>query len=238
MTRTHTFRLALLAALALSVTAWASPASGHDAVAAHSVAPTQALVALDANHQAYAQPNTSSKHLGLVDAERPITYEQTVLPVLGTQGTWLHVRLPGRPNSHTGWIDSQDTTAQTTAWHLVVRIATRRVYVYRNAHVVRVFRAIVGKPSTPTPLGQFFIEESVRLQKSDPGAPFALALSARSNVYQEFDGGPGQVALHGLDNIGGDMGSAESHGCVRLADSDIRWLVYRVGPGVPVTIIN
>jgi lipoprotein-anchoring transpeptidase ErfK/SrfK len=57
-------------------------------------------------------------------------------------------------------------------------------------------------------------------------------------VYQEFDGGPGQVALHGLDNIGGDLGTAESHGCVRLADSSIRWLVYRVGPGDPVTITN
>jgi lipoprotein-anchoring transpeptidase ErfK/SrfK len=59
---------------------------------------------------------------------------------------------------------------------------------------------------------------------------------ARSNVLQEFDGGPGQIALHGLDNVGGTLGTAVSHGCVRLADASMRWLVTRVGPGVPVTI--
>jgi lipoprotein-anchoring transpeptidase ErfK/SrfK len=42
--------------------------------------------------------------------------------------------------------------------------------------------------------------------------------------------------LHGLDNVGGDLGSAESHGCVRLADGTMRWLVLRIGPGAPVTI--
>jgi lipoprotein-anchoring transpeptidase ErfK/SrfK len=120
----------------------------------------------------------------------------------------------------------------------VVKTSTRRVIVYHQGRAIKVFKAIVGKPSTPTPHGEFFIEESIQLQPTDPGAPYALALSARSDVFQEFDGGPGQVALHGLDNIGGDLGTAESHGCVRLADSSMRWLVFRVGPGVPVTIIR
>ena len=38
------------------------------------------------------------------------------------------------------------------------------------------------------------------------GAPFALALSARSNVLQEFEGGPGQIAIHGVANLGGTPG--------------------------------
>jgi lipoprotein-anchoring transpeptidase ErfK/SrfK len=113
------------------------------------------------------------------------------------------------------------------------------VTVYRQGRAVRVFKAIVGKPSTPTPLGEFFVEESVQLRATQVGAPFALALSARSNVLQEYAGGPGQIALHGLDNIGGVLGTAVSHGCVRLADSAVRWLVAgRIGPGVPVTIIR
>ncbi len=68
------------------------------------------------------------------------------------------------------------------------------------------------------------------------GTPFALALSARSNVLQEFAGGPGQTAIHGLGNVGGTPGTAVSHGCVRLDDRSIRWLAARIGPGVPVTI--
>ena len=37
----------------------------------------------------------------------------------------------------------------------------------------------------------------------EPGGPFALALSARSDALQEFEGGPGQIALHGRDLLGG-----------------------------------
>ena len=55
-------------------------------------------------------------------------------------------------------------------------------------------------------------------------------------MLQEFDGGPGQIAVHGLANIGGVPGTAVSHGCVRLANATMRWLVIRIGPGVPVTI--
>ena len=70
------------------------------------------------------------------------------------------------------------------------------------------------------------------------GAPFALALSARSNVYQEFDGGPGQIALHGLTGIGGMPGTAVSHGCIRLDSAAMTWLVLRIRAGAPVTITS
>jgi Ice-binding-like len=42
----------------------------------------------------------------------------------------------------------------------------------------------------------------VHLGPYAPGGPYALATSDRSDVLQEFDGGPGQIALHGLDNLG------------------------------------
>ncbi len=50
-------------------------------------------------------------------------------------------------------------------------------------------------------------------------------------------GASGQIALHGLTNVGGVLGTAASHGCVRLGNDAMRWLVVRIGrPGVPVTI--
>ena len=179
--------------------------------------------------------------VGVVLPRRPITAGQTVLPVVGhaikSDGSrWLHVMLPGRPNGSRGWIAQQSTALTTTRWHLVVRTSSRRVVAYRDGRVARSFTAIVGKPSTPTPLGQFFVEESIQMRPSAPGAPFALALSARSNVLQEFEGGPGQIALHGLTNLGGTLGTAISHGCIRLANASIRWLAARIRPGVPVTI--
>ena len=200
------------------------------------VHPKQALVALLRPHQARSLPRVRSAPLGLVPTTTPITGGRTVLPVLARRGQWLKVRLPGRPNSHTGWINRAATIRTETIWHIVVNRSRREVTVYRAGRSVRVFKAIVGKPSTPTPGGEYFVEESIALRAGDVGAPFALALSARSNVLQEFDGGPGQIAFHGLSNVGGVLGTAVSHGCIRLADDTMRWLVVRIGPGVPVTI--
>src|SRR4029079_13771923 len=153
-----------------------------------------------------------------VRARRPITGERTILPVIG-QATgraglaWLRVRLPGRPSGRTGWIVKRATAHGLTSWHIVVHTSSRLVKVYRWSRLNRVFKAIVGKPSTPTPLGEFFVEESVLMPAGAVGGPVALALSARSAVLQEFAGGPGQIAIHGLENIGGVLGSATSHGC-------------------------
>ena len=114
--------------------------------------------------------------------------------------------LPGRPNGSTGWIAQQGTRKLVTAWHIVIDLAGRRVRVYSDGRMVRTFQAVVGKPSTPTPTGQFFVEETVQMQAGEAGGPFALALSARSDALQEFEGGPGQIALHGRDNLGGTAG--------------------------------
>jgi lipoprotein-anchoring transpeptidase ErfK/SrfK len=200
------------------------------------VRPTQQLVALLRPHEAWSGPAVRTVPLGQVPATTPITGERTTLPVLRVKRLWLEVRLPGRPNGHTGWIRKAGTARSVTNWHIVVSPTRRRVTVYLYGRPTRVFSAVVGKPSTPTPTGQFFVEEAIALRPTDVGAPFALALSARSNVLQEFAGGPGQIALHGLSNVGGVLGTAVSHGCVRLADTAIRWLAARIGPGVPVTI--
>jgi lipoprotein-anchoring transpeptidase ErfK/SrfK len=119
---------------------------------------------------------------------------------------------------------------------VAIDLSARRVTVFYGGRVKRRFNAVVGKPSTPTPRGRFFIEEGLRLAPGDPGGPFALATSARSHVLQEFDGGPGQIALHGTDNLVGVPGSAVSHGCVRLSTYAITWLARRIGAGVPLTI--
>ena len=118
---------------------------------------------------------------------RPITGERTVLPVLDHRHRsdglrWLKVLLPGRPNSHTGWIQQRATTPSFTHWQLTVSLSARTVTVFYAGHVVTTFSAVVGKPTTPTPTGSFFVEENVTLTPEQSGAPYALALSARSNA--------------------------------------------------------
>jgi len=206
-----------------------------------SVAHVQRLAQVMTPHRVRARPDGHAPVIEVVQPRRPITNERTILPVLaqqrGKQGVlWLKVLLPGRPNGHTGWIEQPGTVGATTRWALVIHLGQRRVDVFRTGRLTESFPAVVGKPSTPTPIGHFFVEEWLRITPGYPGGPFALALSARSNVFQEFDGGPGQIALHGVFGIGGTPGTAVSHGCVRLDSSAMAWLGTHIHGGVPVTI--
>jgi lipoprotein-anchoring transpeptidase ErfK/SrfK len=201
----------------------------------------QGTVALLHDHVARRAPNRHATRVDTVTARRPLTGSRTVLPVLGqsmspNQGAWLRVRLPGRPNGHSGWISANRTRSASTAWRILVHRSTERVVVFYGGRARRHFRAVVGKPSTPTPRGSFFIEESLALSPYEAGGPYALATSARSNVFQEFEGGPGQIALHGTNNLTGSLGTAVSHGCIRLSTHAITWMARRIGAGVPITI--
>jgi len=215
--------------------AFASPATAAPMPA------SQPLVVLLHDHVARTGPSANAGRIEAVASRRPLTRARTVLPVLGRassrkRGSWLHVRLPGRPNSHKGWVSSNRTRLTSTAWRILVKLSTRRVTVYHGARARRHFNAVVGKPSTPTPRGSFFIEEALALSSYETGGPFALATSARSNVFQEFEGGPGQIGIHGTNNLTGALGTAASHGCIRLGTRAITWLARRIGAGTPLTI--
>ncbi len=212
------------------------------APAAAAPAPSsQPLVVLLHDHVARTGPSAQAGRIEAVASRRPLTGARTVLPVLGharsqKRGSWLRVRLPGRPNSHKGWISTNRTRLTSTSWRILVDLSTRRLTVYNGDRARRHFRAIVGKPSTPTPRGSFFIEEALALSSYESGGPFALATSARSNVFQEFEGGPGQIGIHGTNNLTGALGTAASHGCIRLSTRAITWLARRIGAGTPLTI--
>jgi lipoprotein-anchoring transpeptidase ErfK/SrfK len=209
--------------------------------AAPAVPVTQPLVILLQDHVARASASEQAHVIEPVAALTPLTQVRTVLPVMGTVlgkdgNSWVHVRLPGRPSGHTGWILADQTIRSSTEWRIVVKISTRTVTVYRDGLVKRVFRAVVPKASTPTPYGQFFVEEGLEISPPGVGGPYALAISARSDIFQEFEGGPGQIAIHGTDGLSDPLGSAASHGCIRVSPSAITWLAHRIGGGVPVTV--
>jgi lipoprotein-anchoring transpeptidase ErfK/SrfK len=149
---------------------------------------------------------------------------------------WLRVRMPQRPNGATGWIAAAGTVAVRRHWRIVVSRAERHATAIRDGRRVRRFRVVVGAAATPTPLGRFFVAERVRQPRGSALGPWVLATSAYSNVLQEFDGGPGQVGLHGRTGLPDPLGSAASHGCVRFSDPAIAWLARRARPGTPIEV--
>lgn len=155
---------------------------------------------------------------------------------------WAEVRLPWRPNDASGWIDATQVILRPTPWRIVVSTAGRSLSVYRRGSLVRRVPVVVGAPGTPTPVGLFSI---IGAWASPPDAflgSWILPLTAHSDVLQQFDGGDGTVGIHGRGGASllDPLGSARSHGCIRVDNSSIDWLVGSIGvgalPGIPVRV--
>jgi lipoprotein-anchoring transpeptidase ErfK/SrfK len=152
---------------------------------------------------------------------------------------WLRVRLPVRPNDASGWISDDVVRLSRNPWRIKISTRRRTLSVWRGRTIVHVMRAVIGKPGTPTPHGLFAIHE--RAQQTDPSGfvgPWALHLTAHSNVLTNYGGGPGTVAIHGRSGtcLLDPLGSARSHGCVRVTNDDVSWLARSVRVGTPVLI--
>jgi len=159
-----------------------------------------------------------------------------VLLVTGYQPGWVQAYIPERPNESTAWIPSADVTISFVPDHIVVSLSARLLTLYHDNAPVFQTAVAPGEPSSPTPTGSFFIAYIVKL--TDPGdvyGPYAMGTSAFSNTYYSFDGGPGQVGIHGT-NQPWVIGSYASHGCVRLPNSAVTTLAQLVVPGTPVEI--
>ena len=163
---------------------------------------------------------------------------QTLL-VLAARDDALKVLLPIRPNGTAAWIPRRKALLGHTPYYVRVRLRSRHVIVYRDGRRVRRFRAVVGAPATPTPTGLAAIYE--RNPQGDPHGflgPWALPLTALSPVLESYGGGPGRVAIHGREgaSLRDPLGSARSHGCIRIASRAVSWMARHLPTGTPVRV--
>ena len=163
------------------------------------------------------------------------------LLVLEARGQWVRVLLPTRPNGDSAWVNADRVRLARTRWRVEIDRSARTVRVLRAGKAVRRYRAVVGAPATPTPTGRFAIAELAR--QPDPDGflgPFALHLTAHSEVLDDYGGGPGRVAIHGRggESLTDPLGSARSHGCIRVDNAEVRFLARHLVAGVPVTVAS
>jgi lipoprotein-anchoring transpeptidase ErfK/SrfK len=154
---------------------------------------------------------------------------------------WLRVALPQRPNGSSGWIPAEDARLSTTSYRIEIAVRGRRLRLLHDGRVVLRTRVVVGAPATPTPQGLFAVNERVR--EPDPRGflgSWALHLTAFSNVLDDYGGGPGRVAIHGRGgaSFADPLGTARSHGCIRLPNAVIDRLARAAREGTPVRIVS
>ena len=101
--------------------------------------------------------------------------------------------------------------------------------VERGAHQITVFdgdKVMTRSPSrsAPTrrrrPPGKYYLR--VLLKAPDPNTvygPYAYGLSGHSEVLTTFNGGDGEVGIHG-NNDASVLGKSVTHGCVRISNDE------------------
>jgi len=134
-------------------------------------------------------------------------------------------------------------TATTLLGRIVIDISARTLVLYDDDQVLRSYRVAVGQPRYPTPTGNFrIINKAKNPTWSPPPSPWAdglepvppgpdnplgtrwMGLSAR------------HVGIHGT-YASGSIGTAASHGCIRMHISDVEALFDLVYVGTPVSIV-
>ena len=150
---------------------------------------------------------------------------------------WHEVLLPVRPNGSLGWVRNTDVTLASHNYRIRADLPDFRLRVLERG--VTIFDTVAGVASnnSPTPGGRYYLTELLAPTVPDSVyGSFAYGLSGFSETFQTFNGGPGQLGIHGT-NSPETLGSAVSAGCIRLHNDDVARLVTFLPLGVPVDVI-
>jgi len=153
---------------------------------------------------------------------------------------WLKVAYARRPNMSTAWIHASDVQVTPVDNRVVIQRGSKTLTVYRGSSDEVLFQAPVGVgvDRTPTPLGDFFIDIVVHLERSSGVyGPYQLSVSGFSDVLKSFGGGPGQIAIHGT-NQPQFIGTKISNGCIRMTNADVTRVSELTTVGSPVSIVD
>lgn len=151
-------------------------------------------------------------------------------------GRWLRVQVPVRPNGSEAWIRAEDAEVRTHRYRAEVDLTERAVTVWNGDEVVASTGAVIGKDTTPTPVGRFFVNDLVEKWDGSAYGPYILSLSGFSEALETFNGGVPVIAIHGT-NRPDLLGGAHSNGCIRIPNDVVELLASTVPMGTPVDIV-
>jgi lipoprotein-anchoring transpeptidase ErfK/SrfK len=184
-----------------------------------------------------ASPSTEYPNPWLLDDNPEHTVPQVFLVQDQSKRGWVQVLLPIRPNGTTGWIKTTDVRVTPNKFHIVIERGAHQITVYDGEKVMIQEPVAVGADETPTPTGNYYLR--VLLKAPNPNTvygPYAYGLSGHSEVLTTFNGGDGELGIHG-NNDASVLGKSVTHGCVRMSNDSITRLAGILPLGTPVQIV-
>ena len=124
-----------------------------------------------------------------------------------------------------------------------IDLSERKLYLYSDGELVKTYSVAVGQPAYPTPVGSWKIISKVRNPIwTPPKSPWAVGMDP-------VPPGPGNplgtrwmglsapaIGIHGT-YADSSIGTAASHGCIRMHVGEAGDLFNRVYIGTPVEIV-
>lgn len=110
-------------------------------------------------------------------------------------------------------------------YHIIINTQTHTLTLFKDNNVYKTYKVAVGKPSTPTPKGNFKIIN----RAINPGGPFGARWLGLNIPY-------GDYGIHGTNNPS-SIGKSVSNGCIRMFNSQVIELSNLVPIGTTVTIV-
>lgn len=130
---------------------------------------------------------------------------------------------------------AQAEKASEARREVIISIADRKLALLEDGEIVKVYSVAVGKPSTPSPSGEFTVVNRLtaptyyhkgQVIPAGPANPLGnrwIGLSQKG------------YGIHGT-NQPRSIGKAASHGCIRMAKADLEELFEILRPGDTVSI--
>jgi lipoprotein-anchoring transpeptidase ErfK/SrfK len=118
---------------------------------------------------------------------------------------------------------------------IVISIPDKKLVLFEGGEPIKVYDVAVGKPSTPTPQGEFQIVQ--RLSHPTWFGPNKVVAPGKNNPLgtRWLGLSVAGYGIHGT-NVPSSIGKAASHGCIRMRNQDVEELFELVGVGVKVAL--
>ncbi len=145
------------------------------------------------------------------------------------------------PAMRTAATTNLESNTQTLALNIVLSLSDRRVSVYRGDMLVSSYAVAVGREGWNTPTGEFSVfQKQVNPAWEHPFTGEVLPPGPENPLGARWIGfwsdGINSIGFHGTPDES-VIGSAVSHGCVRMHNEDVLALYEQVGLDTPVTVL-
>lgn len=153
-------------------------------------------------------------------------------PSEGEQGGGGNNSLQGKENGNAGGF-----VPLSRGYWIEVIIAEQRVRIYHDGALIKDWPASTGTPDKPTPTGVFTVQnrgEWFFSEKYQQGGRWWVSFKDWG-VYL-FHSVPMDRQQNVIEAEAARLGTPASHGCVRLATENAKWIYDHIPQGTPVYI--